>query len=112
MPEKVKISTPEGSYSVEIIDEESTKVDVKCEGNACDKVRHRFVDYVNRFDFKYEVKNLSDKEIDCKLTWYNFLGQANRTSSQEIWPGESHKFHPGRSNRELISVKKIKVTYQ
>lgn len=109
--EKIRIDTPEGSYYIEHIDGAS-EVEVTCSGNACSKIRHRFVDYINRFDFKYEVKNISDKEIKCKLYWYDFLGQTPQTSSQVIWPGESYKFHPGANNRTLISVKSIKVTYK
>ena len=108
MSERIKIETPFGSYEVKQISE-SSNVEVSCSGNACPKVRHRFIDVRNRFDFKYEVRNESDKDIEAKLYWYDFLGQTHPSVTQTIWPGESFKFHPGRNNRHKISVQKIIV---
>lgn len=111
MSERIKIDSPFGTYEIKQISEENN-VEVSCSGNACSNVRHRFTDVRNRLDFKYEIRNKSNKEIEAKLYWYDFLGKTHPSVTQTIWPGESFKFHPGRNNQIKISVQRIIVNYK
>ena len=89
-----------------------TNYKVTCSGNACAKVKHRFTDKNSRFDFKYEVKNTSDKSIKVTVNWIDFYGISNRSTNHVVWEGESYKFTPPQPNKSLISVKSIKAVYE
>ncbi len=66
-----------------------TYADVDCKGNACDNIKHRFVD-VQGNNFKYEVTNNRSDDVNVKVYWGRLL-DCNSYNRIVLYSGESER---------------------
>ncbi|MBA6156351.1 hypothetical protein H3Z83_07475 [Tenacibaculum sp. S7007] len=109
------IDTPKGKAIIDFFDNEEINeeslTNVRCSGSACSKIQTRFKNYQNRLNWEFEVTNTSDKQVDVKIVWVDFLGGTGQSRNITLNPFESQTHKPTQPNRHIISVMRIEANY-
>lgn len=63
--------------------------DVKCKGNACKDIKHRFVENQGN-SFKYEVTNNRADDVDVRIYWGKLMN-CNSYNQIVLYSGENQR---------------------